>query len=89
MKDGTMNLKDSITNKIYFLIFAEVWLEVFLFLSHYWAIPMWRNQQFKLPAPFDILNFFFFLAKIFRGSASVISDPYNSRRDPKPFLLSY
>jgi hypothetical protein len=52
------NLKDSITNKIYWLIIAEVLLEAFLCLSQFQGCSHVEGQRIMLLVLFDIPDFF-------------------------------
>jgi hypothetical protein len=51
MKEGTENLKDSMTNKIYYLNLAEI-LARDVFMSKPNEVPTLRNWQIKLPVLF-------------------------------------
>lgn len=86
-----MNLKDFITNKKYYLILAEV-LSRDTFMSEpiIELFPCGGISKLYYLSCLICLNFSFLtLAKIYRGSSPIISDPYHLGRGPKPFVLSY
>jgi len=85
-----MNLKDSVTNKIYCLILAEVLARgIFISKPILGLFPCGGiSKSFYLPCL--VLNFSLLsVVKIFRGSSPITSDPYHSGRGPKPFLLPH
>jgi hypothetical protein len=50
---------------------------------------MWRDHYIVSSVLFGLLEFSFLpVAKIFRGSSPVISDPYHFGRGPKPTAAS-
>jgi len=55
-----MNFKDSVTNKSYCLILADVLArDIFMSNPVSGLFLMWRNQQNIVPVLFDLLKFFF------------------------------
>jgi hypothetical protein len=72
-----MNVKDSITNTIYWLIFAMFWLDTFLFLSQFEGYFPVQGSAIHVICLDWSLNFSFLsVVKIFRGSSPIIYNPY-------------
>ena len=85
-----MNLKDSITNKTYCLILAQVLArDIFMSKSVTGLFPCGGISKSCYLSCLILSNFSFLsLDKIFRLSYLIISDPYYFGRGPMPFLLS-
>ena len=84
-----MNLKDSITNKTYCLILAQVLArDIFMSKSVTGLFPCGGISKSCYLSCLILSNFSFLsLDKIFRLSYLIISDPYYFGRGPKPFLI--
>lgn len=90
VKDGMINSKDSINNKICWLISAEVLNRCISISKPVFELLPWGGiNNLCYLSRFILLNFhFLFVVNILSGVSLIISDPYQFERAPQTLLPS-